>query len=74
MAFDKQRAERKLGDILQRIGRVTASMQEDIVKYRGKDTLQDEDDEYKTMRDIRFYLLKNYREVDGILTQLDFYK
>lgn len=74
MPFDKQQAEAKLRDILGRIRDVSSSIQNNIIKYREKDTLVDEDDEYKTMRDIRYYLLDDYHKIDRILTELDRYK
>ena len=49
-------------------------MQEDILRYRERDTLVDEEDERETMLDIRYYLLQNYRKIDQILTDLDRYK
>ena len=74
MAFDKQQAENNLRNILERIKSATHSIQENILGYRGHDTINTEDDEYKTMKDIRYYLLRNYKEIDSILTVLDRYK
>lgn len=74
MAFDAQRARKNLEDILGRIRQATSSIRENILEYRSKDALESEEDERKTMQDIRFYLLKNYKDIDRILTELDRYK
>ncbi len=74
MAFDAQRAGKNLQDILGRIRQVNSSIRENILEYRSRDTLESEQDEGKTMQDIRFYLLKSYKDIDRILTELDRYK
>lgn len=74
MAFDAQRAGKNLQDILGRIRQVNSSIRENILEYRSKDLLESEEDESKTMQDIRFYLLKSYKDIDRILTELDRYK
>ena len=74
MAFDRNQAEANLQEILRRIRDIDFSIDSDIVKYRQSDTLVDEEDEYRTMRDIREYLLRSYRRMDEILTILDRYK
>lgn len=74
MPFDKQQAEEKLRDVMWKIKEVSSSIQNDILRYREKDTLVDEEDEYKTMRDIRLYVLKNYERMDRILDDLRKYR
>lgn len=74
MPFDMQRAGKKLQDVLGRIRQVNSSIRENILEYRSRDTLESEQDEGKTMQDIRFYLLKSYKDIDRILTELDRYK
>ncbi|MBP6859273.1 MAG: hypothetical protein KBC69_01450 [Candidatus Magasanikbacteria bacterium] len=74
MPFDMQRAGKKLQDVLGRIRQVNSSIRENILEYRSKDVLESEEDERKTMQDIRFYLLKSYKDIDSILTELDRYK
>ena len=72
--FDKQQAEEKLRDMLERIREVNRYIQEDILDYRRNDIIENEADLRKTMLDIRYYLLGNYKEIDQILTDLDAYK
>jgi hypothetical protein len=74
MPFDRQKSQATLENILDRIRAVNYSIQNEILIYRDRDTLVDEDDEYKTMRDIRLHLLEDYRKLDRILTELDRYK
>jgi hypothetical protein len=74
MAYNQDRAEENLRNILARIRSVNLGMEKDILDYRKNDTLTDESDELRTMRDIRFYLLRYYKEIDEILTDLDTYK
>jgi uncharacterized protein with HEPN domain len=74
MAFNRKQAEANLQEILRRIREIDFSIDRDIIDYRKNDTLQDEEDEYRTMRDIRNYLLKAYRRIDELLTILNRYK
>lgn len=74
MAFDRSRAEGNLRQVLESINQVENTLERDILNYRSRDTIVDEQDEYKTMRDIRFYTLKAYRGLDEILRFLDRYK
>ncbi len=74
MSFDKQQAQEKLESILDRVRMVNRSIQEEILDYRRSDSLQDEEDERKTMLDIRSHLLEDYRKLDRVLTELDRYK
>lgn len=74
MPFDRQKSQATLENILDRIRAVNYSIQNEILIYRDRDTLVDEDDEYKTMRDIRLHLLEDYRKLDRVLTELDRYK
>ena len=74
MAFERQQAEENLRSVLQRVRQVNRTLEDDIVIYRQKDTLVDEDDEFKTFRDIRFYALKAYRGLDDLLRFLDRYQ
>ena len=74
MSFDKQQAQEKLESILDRVSMVNRSIQEEILDYRRSDSLQDEEDERKTMLDIRSHLLEDYRKLDRVLTELDRYK
>lgn len=74
MAFDRGQAERNLENILGRIREVSRTIERDILDYRSRDTLVSEEDESRTLRDIRAYALRAYRELDSILTELDRYK
>ncbi len=74
MPFDKQKSQARLENILDRIRAVNYSIQNEILIYRDRDMLVDEEDEYKTMRDIRLHLLEDYRKLDRVLTELDRYK
>lgn len=74
MAFDRGQAERNLKNILARIDDVEDVLERDILEYRKRDTIVDEEDEYQTMRDIRVYTLKAYRALDQILYDLDRYE
>jgi uncharacterized coiled-coil DUF342 family protein len=74
MAFDRERAERNLKEILRRIREIDFTIDNEILDYRQYDTLVDEVDERKTMLDIRNYLLKAYNRMDEIITILDRYK
>lgn len=74
MAFNKEQARENLRSVLFRIESIEKTLENDILEYRSRDTIEDEDDEYKTMRDIRFYALKAYRGLDELLNFLDRYK
>jgi hypothetical protein len=74
MPFNRRQAEANLQEILRRIREIDFSIDRDIIDYRKNDTLVDEADEYRTMRDIREYLLRTYRRIDDLLTILDRYK
>ena len=74
MTFDKQQVEKNLESISYKIKEVTLSIEKDILKYRSTDTIKDERDERETMRDVRYYLLRNYDEINRILRELDRYK
>ena len=74
MAFDRARAEDNLQNILNRVRGIHNIIQRDIIDYRRQDTLVSEEDESKTLRDIRFYLLRAHRETDELLRQLDKYR
>ena len=74
MAFDRRQAESNLREILDRIRQIDFSIDKDILQYRQQDTLVDEEDERRTMLDIREYLLRAYRRMDDVLTILDKYK
>ena len=74
MAFDRRQAEANLQEILRRIRDIEFNIDKDIVRYRAQDTLVDEQDERRTMLDIREYLLRAYRRIDEVLTILDRYK
>lgn len=74
MPFEKQQAEEKLRDVMWKVKEVSSSIQNDILRYRENDTLFDEEDEYKTMRDIRLCVFKNYERMDRILDDLRKYR
>lgn len=74
MPFDKQKSQARLENILDRIRAVNYSIENDILRYRDRDTLVDESDEYRTMHDIYLHLREDYRKLDRILTELDSYK
>ena len=74
MDFDKNEAQKNLSYILDSIGRVERSLEDDILRYRSHDTIDSQDDEFRTMRDIRFYTLRAYEDLDKILNFLDKYK
>lgn len=74
MAFDRRQAEANLRAILDRIRQIDFTIDNDILRYRAQDTIVDEEDERRTMLDIREYLLRTYRRIDEVLTILDKYK
>lgn len=74
MAFNRGQAEANLREILRRIREIDFSIDNNILDYRKYDTLLDEEDEKRTMLDIREYLLRAYRRMDNILDILDRYK
>jgi hypothetical protein len=73
MAFNSDAAEENLQNIIAKVRDINTSIQRDVVDYRRNDRLVDERDEYNTLRDIRFYLLRSYRELDEVLSRLDRY-